>query len=239
MNYEKIYNNLIEKAQNRVLEGYVERHHIVPRCMGGTDDINNLVPLTPEEHYLAHLLLMKIYPDVSGLIHAIHRMSYDGKRKLPNGKMYGWVRRKHSAMLSDTMKVKQAGDRNSQYGTCWVSNIDTKESFRINKNQLDNYLSLGFVKGRNVWKIEEAKQIKKTKSQEKLEKELQEKIDKKQRQTDNAYYWYNKLLSSDAKSIREFVRNSDYDKSHVSFITMMKKYVKEFDTHHGKPFRCG
>ena len=226
MNYEKIYNNLIEKAQNRVLDGYVERHHIVPRCMGGTDDIDNLVPLTPEEHYLAHLLLMKIYPDVYGLIHAVHRMSYDGKRKLPNGKMYGWVRRRHSAMLSDTMKVKQAGNCNSQYGTCWVSNIDTKESFRIDKNQLDDYLSLGFVKGRNIWKLKE-NQNKKQKEQEK----------QKQKKIDNAYYWYNKLLDSNKKSIREFVKDSDYNKSHVAFIAMLKKYVKEFDPQHGKPFR--
>lgn len=52
MNYQKIYLNLIHKAQTRLLEDsvYTESHHIIPRCMGGTDDKNNLVDLTPEEH---------------------------------------------------------------------------------------------------------------------------------------------------------------------------------------------
>jgi len=32
-------------------------HHIVPRHMGGTDDPENLVKLTVEEHAMAHLKL--------------------------------------------------------------------------------------------------------------------------------------------------------------------------------------
>jgi hypothetical protein len=54
MNYFKIYKSLIERAINRNLEEYTESHHIIPRCMNGTDDIENLVNLTPEEHYIAH-----------------------------------------------------------------------------------------------------------------------------------------------------------------------------------------
>ena len=34
-----------------------ERHHIKTKCVGGTDDIYNLVDLTPREHYIAHKLL--------------------------------------------------------------------------------------------------------------------------------------------------------------------------------------
>ena len=41
MNYEKIYNQIIEKAKNRVLIGYKETHHIIPRCMNGTDKDEN------------------------------------------------------------------------------------------------------------------------------------------------------------------------------------------------------
>lgn len=39
---------------------YFETHHIVPKSLGGTDDKNNLVNLTAREHYIAHLLLVKI-----------------------------------------------------------------------------------------------------------------------------------------------------------------------------------
>ena len=36
MNYQTIYNNLIDRATRRISEGYVEKHHIVPRCLGAT-----------------------------------------------------------------------------------------------------------------------------------------------------------------------------------------------------------
>jgi NUMOD3 motif len=60
MNYQKIYNNLISRANSRIVEDYVEKHHIIPRCLGGTDSKENIVNLYPEEHYLAHLLLCKL-----------------------------------------------------------------------------------------------------------------------------------------------------------------------------------
>jgi len=68
--YPLIYNNLILRAQHRELQGYCERHHIVPRCMNGSDDKTNIVKLTPDEHYTAHLLLIKMYPQHHGLLHA-------------------------------------------------------------------------------------------------------------------------------------------------------------------------
>lgn len=62
MNYQKIYNDLISRAQAREpLSEYKETHHIIPRCMGGSDDKENLVELTGREHFIAHWLLCKIY----------------------------------------------------------------------------------------------------------------------------------------------------------------------------------
>lgn len=61
MNYEKIYKELCKSRKHRGIDkefGY-EVHHILPRCMGGADDEDNLVKLTVEEHYLAHRLLVK------------------------------------------------------------------------------------------------------------------------------------------------------------------------------------
>ena len=62
MNYRLIYSNLIFKALARANnEGYFERHHIVPKSLGGIDDKANLVKLTAREHFIAHCLLAKIY----------------------------------------------------------------------------------------------------------------------------------------------------------------------------------
>lgn len=91
MDYEKHYNLLIEKARNRVLDGYVERHHVIPKCMGGSNDNCNLVALTPEEHFVAHQLLIKMFPHEYKLVFAANMMCKGGKR---SNKMYGWLRRR-------------------------------------------------------------------------------------------------------------------------------------------------
>jgi len=78
MNYEKIYNQLIERAQSENRQKgcgiYFERHHIVPKCIGGTNSKDNLILLTAREHYVAHKLLCEIYPDNDKLHYALWRM---------------------------------------------------------------------------------------------------------------------------------------------------------------------
>ena len=60
MNYNKIYISIISKAQSRKkLDGYIEKHHIIPRSFGGSDDESNIVELTAREHFLAHFCLWK------------------------------------------------------------------------------------------------------------------------------------------------------------------------------------
>lgn len=62
MNYALAYQRLIAKACARVCpEGYVERHHILPRSLSGSNDSSNLVCLTAREHFLAHVLLAKMH----------------------------------------------------------------------------------------------------------------------------------------------------------------------------------
>lgn len=57
--YKKWYDSIIETSKSRTTEGYIERHHIVPRSLGGTDDISNLAILTAREHFICHLFLTK------------------------------------------------------------------------------------------------------------------------------------------------------------------------------------
>lgn len=61
MNYQRIYTELISNARLKGAGSYFEIHHVIPRCLGGTDDASNLVDLTARAHFLAHLLLAKIY----------------------------------------------------------------------------------------------------------------------------------------------------------------------------------
>lgn len=75
MNYQRIYDQIIERAKNRQLTGYKERHHIIPRCMGGTNEKSNLVYLTAREHFIVHKLLCEIYPEHHGLLKAYFAMA--------------------------------------------------------------------------------------------------------------------------------------------------------------------
>lgn len=128
MNYEKHYNNLITRSKNRILNCYTEKHHIVPRCLGGTNDDDNLVSLTAEEHYIAHQLLVKMFPDNYKLLKAVSYMSSGTNKTVRNNKMYGWIRRKISKYMSErtvsdsTRKKmsenakKRLGDKNPFFG---------------------------------------------------------------------------------------------------------------------------
>ena len=60
MDYKSVYDKLILKAKNRIIspKEYYEKHHIIPKSIGGSDIDNNLVKLTYKEHYIAHKLLV-------------------------------------------------------------------------------------------------------------------------------------------------------------------------------------
>jgi hypothetical protein len=73
------YINLIDSRISRGLnrEAGYEIHHIIPKCLGGEDDSYNLVKLTYKEHYLAHYLLIKIFPEHTAIIYAFGAMSFN------------------------------------------------------------------------------------------------------------------------------------------------------------------
>jgi len=117
MNYLKIYCNLIRKAENRTPpEDCVERHHTFPKSIFGYND--RIVVLTPREHYIAHLLLEKIY---------IKRYGIDDERTKKmnlacflmrsrsekyNSHLYEQVRKRYS----ENMKERMKGENNPSYG---------------------------------------------------------------------------------------------------------------------------
>ena len=109
MDYRKVYNSLIDRAVGRKKqrigsEGYVyyEKHHIIPRCLGGTNEKSHLIYLTAEEHWIAHLLLVKIHPTVSSLVYACQAMSMaGGYNQRTTNKLFGWIRREYSITVSN------------------------------------------------------------------------------------------------------------------------------------------
>lgn len=86
MDYLKIYFKLVYSRQSLSRNGYLEKHHIVPKSVFGKsimeedhllhyDDPNNIVELTGREHFIAHWLLHRAFPKVRNLAAAFHAMA--------------------------------------------------------------------------------------------------------------------------------------------------------------------
>jgi len=60
--YTKWYHAIVQNANLRTLsdDTYIEKHHVIPRSLGGIDSKENLVRLTAREHFVCHLLLTKM-----------------------------------------------------------------------------------------------------------------------------------------------------------------------------------
>ena len=91
---------MINRANYRILSGYKERHHIIPKCMGGTDDVSNLIELTAEEHFVAHQLLVKLNPQNRKLINALSKMCSSSSKNKRTNKWYGWIRKRFATSVS-------------------------------------------------------------------------------------------------------------------------------------------
>lgn len=158
VNYLKIYETLISRAKNRTINEYTESHHIIPKCMGGSDTKENLVNLTPEEHYVAHQLLCKIHPSNGALAKAAQMMSCNR----PSNKLYGWIRKRHAEAMSESQK----GEKNTQHGSFWIYNPVTRNSKKVFD---ENEIPEGWLRGRKVKHItEKEKRLARNKKQKDL-----------------------------------------------------------------------
>jgi hypothetical protein len=70
----------MDRARYRLLEGALEKHHCLPKALGGSNKKDNLVSLTYREHFLAHWLLVKFTEgnDLVKMLHALHMMQRVG-----------------------------------------------------------------------------------------------------------------------------------------------------------------
>ena len=115
MNYQKIYQNLIEDAKSNPKEDtYKETHHIVPLCLGGTNNKTNLVRLTARQHFLAHWLLYKIHRTTK-LAHAwfsMCRISDGQESRSINSHLFELCKNERTKLFSKSM----VGRNNPFYG---------------------------------------------------------------------------------------------------------------------------
>jgi hypothetical protein len=138
-----MYDNLIKFRKDNKLPSdvYTEKHHILPRCMGGDDTKENLVRLTPEEHFFCHKLLCKIHPEVSGLRFALISLTWGDKRA--NNKLVGHFRRLHAKTVGESSKERWKDPEYRDFimsfsiGRVWSDDVKEK----ISKSVLEYYAS--------------------------------------------------------------------------------------------------
>lgn len=102
MNHELHYDALISKARLRGRPlGYAERHHVIPRSLGGGDEAANLVWLTAREHFVAHLLLANMHGGAQW--YAVMMFAAGENRKV-SSRLYDVAKKKHAAWMSENYK---------------------------------------------------------------------------------------------------------------------------------------
>jgi hypothetical protein len=128
MNYEQVYSRIVERGKQRILEGYGENHHIVPKCLGGADTQDNIVRLTAREHYLVHYLLQLLHPTNRKLRYAFYMMctmhTEDQERYKVSARTYAYAKTlvgerslEMRKQISETLKeAYRTGRRTSNAG---------------------------------------------------------------------------------------------------------------------------
>jgi hypothetical protein len=104
MKYKLHYDKLINLygSVKKPTDYYTERHHIIPKCLGGNNDSDNLVYLSGKAHFIAHLLLTKLYPDNNGLLLAAVFLS---KGKEYTSRSYSTLRKAFANTRKDQGKI--------------------------------------------------------------------------------------------------------------------------------------
>jgi len=121
--YTKTYFNIIRSRQtlNRCKkDSYYESHHIIPRCLGGDNKKTNLVLLTAKEHYICHLLLIKMTEGKARSkmclgLKCLSQMKNHKQQRRPTSRMFERFRIEANKAISDN-HARLSGPANPQYG---------------------------------------------------------------------------------------------------------------------------
>ena len=145
-----LYERLMDRAKGRELLGYTEKHHVLPKCMGGSNDPSNIVRLTAKEHFMAHKMLVRIHPDVAGLWYALIAMG-----RIPSFKARIFATERRAAAearigfqfseesrkkMSKSAEARGRNSKKTEFKTGnkpWNAGIPKEQSHRFGKHHSD------------------------------------------------------------------------------------------------------
>lgn len=104
--YSRWYHDIVNAARQRQAIGYVERHHVLPLSLGGTNDKANIVSLSAREHFVCHALLVRMTEGSARykMVNALLKMGCVGPdhgERYVNSKLFETARKQISILRRD------------------------------------------------------------------------------------------------------------------------------------------
>jgi len=138
--YTSLYDEIIQQSKNRSkISGYTEKHHIIPRSLGGNNKKENIAVLTAREHFVCHWLLTKMVDGelLPKMQKALWRMLVKGAdfqvRYKPNSHTYESLRLKYGTLrkgIVTSSKTKEKISKANKGKTAWNKGIPRTEEER-------------------------------------------------------------------------------------------------------------
>lgn len=130
LTYGQFIQNILDTRGRFNCEGYKERHHIIPKCMGGSNENENLIDLYAREHFEAHRLLGLENPENYSLVYAWWNMcqingNTEQTRYVPTPEEYEEARLRCAKVSSERV----VGEKHPMYGKHHTD--DTKHKMSV------------------------------------------------------------------------------------------------------------
>lgn len=136
--YTNTYFKIINRAKCRTLESYSEQHHIIPKSLGGSNESDNLVKLTAREHFICHLLLIKmVATDVKyKMVYAAWQQSRP--RSYTDVKVTGRIYEMLRTALSESYKGRKRAPFSEEWKTNMKAAAQTRKKVEMTEEWLEN-----------------------------------------------------------------------------------------------------
>lgn len=112
---------LEERANIKDKNNYQEKHHIIPKCMGGGDSVDNIIYLYAQEHYYAHKLLALENPEIEKLQYAWWNMCH-----CQNG---------HNNQREYEVSAEEYAEARERFSDCISKNFSGENAYWYGKKQ--------------------------------------------------------------------------------------------------------
>lgn len=138
--YFKCYYSIVNQAKSRTSPEKFEKHHIIPKSLGGDNSDNNLVNLTLREHFICHLLLTRMTRgnDKTKMFYAVWRMCNSKKNDYKvTSRTYEHAKITRSKILSENAgpthynSGRRTGRTSETFTDSWKDNISKSKCGKL------------------------------------------------------------------------------------------------------------